>query len=182
MKRECHIVGDLLPLYLENMVSEESAALIEEHFRVCESCCKEYESLKKNVEAISKKNTVEDIRPFKKLMKKINRQTAMLSYGLIVLFIFFGFSLTADADMMYNSLIMPVVGIFGYIVFRKSAFLKMPVLLLVVDSLAWTLGMSEMPFSEVLFWTVIYYCVSVVGTLSAMLLHYAFRKENKDEE
>lgn len=182
MKRECHIVGDLLPLYLENMVSEGSAAFIEDHFRDCESCRKEYENMKKNVESVSKEKAVEDVRPFKKLMKKINRQTSMLSYGLIVLFIFFGFSLTADADMMYNSLIMPLVGIFGYIVFRKSAFLKMPVLLLVVDSLAWVLGMSVMPFSEVLLWTLIYYFVSLMGTVSAMLLHYAFRKENEDEK
>ena len=182
MKLECHIVGDLLPLYLENMVSEESAVWIEEHLKDCEPCRREYENMKKSMETAPKEKPAEDIRPFKKLMKKINRQTSMLSYGLIVLFIFFGFSLTADADMMYNSLIMPLVGIFGYIVFRKSAFLKMPVLLLVVDSLAWLLGMSEMPFSEVLLWTLIYYCISLAGTLSAMLLHYAFRKENQDEK
>ena len=31
MKKECSIVRDVLPLYFENMVSEETAAFVKEH-------------------------------------------------------------------------------------------------------------------------------------------------------
>ena len=38
MKKECQIVGDLLPLFAENMVSEASREFIEGHIKNCEAC------------------------------------------------------------------------------------------------------------------------------------------------
>lgn len=46
MKNECSIIRDLLPLYAENMVSDHTAAFVEEHLKGCESCRKEYERTK----------------------------------------------------------------------------------------------------------------------------------------
>ncbi len=46
MKNECNIVRDLLPLYAENMVSDDTAAFVEEHFKECDACKKEYEKIK----------------------------------------------------------------------------------------------------------------------------------------
>ena len=34
----CNVIHDLLPLYVENLVSDESRQLIEEHIAVCEEC------------------------------------------------------------------------------------------------------------------------------------------------
>lgn len=34
----CNVIRDLLPLYVENLVSDESRQLIEEHIAVCEEC------------------------------------------------------------------------------------------------------------------------------------------------
>ena len=39
MKNECSIVRDLLPLYAEGMLSEDSAAFVKEHLDTCEECC-----------------------------------------------------------------------------------------------------------------------------------------------
>lgn len=183
MKRECHMVEDLLPLYLEDMLSQESAAFVEEHLRKCEACRLEYENMKKEGTFVQKQENEAgmDIRPFRSLMKKINRQTSMLSYGLIILFVFFGFSLTEGADVMYNSLIMPIVGVFGYIAFRRSALIKMPILLLVIDLAAYALGMVEMDFGSVFFWTLLYGGFVLAGIAIAWLLHFAFGKENEDE-
>lgn len=181
MKQKCHIVEDLLPLYLENMVSSESAEMIETHLRDCDDCRREYEMMKQSVGAAPKQEK-EDIRPFRRLMGKINRQTAMLSYGIIILFIFFGFSLTDGADMMYNSLIMPLVGVFGYIVFRKSAIWKMPILLLVIDLAAWVLGMEAFAFAEVLMWSLLYYGFVLAGILVAWMCHFAFEKRGEQKK
>lgn len=41
----CNVIKDLLPLYVENMVSPESKELVDEHLCGCESCKKELESL-----------------------------------------------------------------------------------------------------------------------------------------
>ena len=38
MKNECSLVRDMLPLYLENMVSEETRAFIKEHLETCPEC------------------------------------------------------------------------------------------------------------------------------------------------
>lgn len=45
MKRECSLIRDLLPLYVEQMVSEESKKIIEEHLAQCPSCKKVYEEM-----------------------------------------------------------------------------------------------------------------------------------------
>lgn len=35
MRNDCSIVRDILPLYIENMVSEETKAFVEEHLASC---------------------------------------------------------------------------------------------------------------------------------------------------
>lgn len=46
MKNECSLVRDMLPLYLENMVSEETAAFVKEHLEGCPECAAELEAVK----------------------------------------------------------------------------------------------------------------------------------------
>ena len=46
MKKECSIVRDVLPLYFENMVSEETAEFVKEHCETCQDCASEFEHLK----------------------------------------------------------------------------------------------------------------------------------------
>ncbi len=46
MRNECNIIRDLLPLYVEKMVSSDTVAFIEEHLKDCEACRKEYEGIK----------------------------------------------------------------------------------------------------------------------------------------
>ena len=38
MKTECSIVRDLLPLYVEDMVSAETAQYMREHLQTCAEC------------------------------------------------------------------------------------------------------------------------------------------------
>ena len=44
--KECAIVKDLLPLYIEDMVSEETKLFINEHLKECEDCRTELDILK----------------------------------------------------------------------------------------------------------------------------------------
>ena len=45
MKNECNIVRDLLPLYIENMTSHESAQFVEAHLSKCPECNELYTSM-----------------------------------------------------------------------------------------------------------------------------------------
>ena len=175
MKLDCCVVRDLLPLYVENMVSDQTAQLIKEHLAECPECQSEYESFKDtgrlNVLEMPVEVPQENVKPFQKIMRKLNRQLHGLAYGLIIFFILWGFSLTGGQDLMYNSVIMPIVGLFGYYVFRWKALYKLPLLLLVINLLF---------YSSVFPWTAIYSIFVVVGVLIAFLLHFAFRKEPKE--
>ena len=50
MNNICSIVRDILPLYLENMVSEDTASFIKEHLEQCPDCCAEFESMKGGIQ------------------------------------------------------------------------------------------------------------------------------------
>lgn len=43
---ECNVVKDLIPLYIDNCCSGESAAIVKEHLAVCSQCKELYESMK----------------------------------------------------------------------------------------------------------------------------------------
>lgn len=47
MKISCDIIRDLLPLYAEDMVSEDSKKLVDDHLCGCDGCVKELAALKK---------------------------------------------------------------------------------------------------------------------------------------
>ena len=46
MNHMCCIIRDMLPLYLDGMLSEDSVAFVEEHLQGCEPCREELEKLK----------------------------------------------------------------------------------------------------------------------------------------
>ena len=182
MKNKCKIVSDLLPLYSENLVCEETEEFVKNHLSECDVCKKEFESLQNGddlKEAFKEETTkpVEDIKPFKKIMKKMNLQVHSISYLLIIFFIFFGFLSMNSANVFYNSLIMPIVGAFGYIIFRFRAFYKLPVLLLVINFLAYFLKLADVEFVDIFFWTAIFTVFVFVGIIISFLIHFAFRKE-----
>ena len=184
MNRDCSVVRDLLPLYVENMVSDQTAEYIKQHLDACTECQKEYADYQNGdklaVPDVLPKPMEEAVTPFRKTMRKLNQQMYGLSYGLIIFFILWGFSLTGGQDLMYNSVIMPVVGVFGYYVFRWKALYKMPILLLLINCIAYHLHFAEIDFISVFPWTAIYSIFVIVGVLIAFLLHFAFRKEHEE--
>lgn len=68
MKITCDIIKDLLPLYAEDMVSQDSKKLVDDHLCGCDGCAKELAELKKaprvplEVEATSLKRVGDTIR------------------------------------------------------------------------------------------------------------------------
>ena len=50
-KRECKLVQDLLPNYIEKVTSEETNQYIEEHLQNCTDCEKVYTSMTEEIKA-----------------------------------------------------------------------------------------------------------------------------------
>ncbi len=46
MKIPCSVVRDLLPLYAEEMIEEETRALVDEHLEECSECSTRLEEIK----------------------------------------------------------------------------------------------------------------------------------------
>ena len=181
MKTECSVVRDLLPLYVEDMVSEETAQFVLDHLNVCADCKAEYGALMSdspltNIEKKSDINT-EQAKSFKTTMRRMNRQFYSLAYAALIFLIFLGFGWTGGENLMYNSLIMPIVGIFGYYVFRWKAIYKVPILLLIIDTFVCLFKLVDLDLYSAFLWTVIYSIFVFVGIAIAFLLHFAFRKE-----
>ena len=181
MKTECSVVRDLLPLYVEDMVSPETVQYIETHLTECNECKMELDGLKsgERLTLIEKKQALNktDPKPFKMVMKRINRQFYSLVYATLIFLIFLGFGWTGGENLMYNSLIMPIVGVFGYYVFRWKAVYKVPILLLIIDTFVWLFNLVDLNIYSALLWTMIYSIFVFMGIIIAFLLHFAFRKE-----
>lgn len=99
MKRECSLIRDLLPLYVERMVSEESKKIIEEHLAQCPSCKKVYEEMTERElgrhPEIGENDESEAVESFRRFVKKEKRKgrvkiavSAMLSFGLAIFLAF----------------------------------------------------------------------------------------------
>lgn len=65
----CNIIKDLLPLYADDVVCDDTAELIKEHLEHCENCRKKYESIKSEV-SIPIDNSVQPLKKFKKAWKR----------------------------------------------------------------------------------------------------------------
>lgn len=79
----CSVVKDLLPLYIEKMLSEDTAAFVQEHLEHCSECRKEMECM--NTPMIPSPQT--DISPLINLKKKLFRkklQSIILSVALVL--------------------------------------------------------------------------------------------------
>lgn len=76
---ECKLVEDLLPLYAEELVSQESADFIREHCAGCDHCRK---LLRRSEEVIPMKT---DMPNYKKALKRDRTQSVLLGIGLTVL-------------------------------------------------------------------------------------------------
>lgn len=91
MKYECDIVKDLMPLYIDDLLSENSKKFVEDHINSCESCKNYYDKLSSEVKIpVSKEARFSDLRPIeylksnlsKKIIKKVLGTTLVI--GLLV--------------------------------------------------------------------------------------------------
>lgn len=86
MKNECNIVRDIIPLYLENIASEDSVSFVEEHIKGCEQCKFELEKMRESatIEESYKNDTDTDensmpLQVLRKTMKKKKILTIIFS-------------------------------------------------------------------------------------------------------
>ncbi|HCL03944.1 MAG TPA: hypothetical protein DHW61_16315 [Lachnoclostridium phytofermentans] len=70
MNKSCDIVRDLIPLYLDNVCSQESRRFVEEHVEHCESCKKELSENRIEFDSMTFKSDKEEVETMKKIAHK----------------------------------------------------------------------------------------------------------------
>jgi len=86
-KRDCNIVQDLLPNYIENLTSSESNKYIEEHLNNCEDCKSIFDNMKKEFTVNTNKIDKREVRYIKKFSNKLKILKMIL---LVILISFIG--------------------------------------------------------------------------------------------
>lgn len=167
-KIECEICMDLIPLVKDGIASEESYKAVEAHVKECETCRKLYGENQEPAQI-----TTDENHAWKQIQKKwTGFFLALLCVGIV-----FGVSLTNQAEMFYNSLIMPIAGGCGYLIFQKRAVYKVPILLLILYAAMNVLqslrGVESLDFYSMLMWVAIYSIFAILGVGIAGLFHYA---------
>ena len=113
MKLPCAVTRDLLPLYAENMVEQETKALIEEHLNECADCREKLSAMNAPPE-----KPVDTVRPLQNLKKQI-RKKRLYAAALAALAVFVGvytyfFRTTAIQLIPWQDGLIEVVGVKTY--------------------------------------------------------------------
>ena len=94
MKIPCSVVRDLLPLYAEEMIEEETRALVDEHLEECSECSQRLEEIRAAAAVPAENTAVDTAKPLLALKKTINKRrriTAAIAALCVFILLFSAF-------------------------------------------------------------------------------------------
>ena len=90
MKYECDIIKDLIPLYIDDVLSENSKIFVKDHIDSCESCRKYYEKLSSDVKIpVSRETRKYDLKPMEYLKASLSRKIIRRVLAVVLVIGFF---------------------------------------------------------------------------------------------
>ncbi|WP_026478718.1 zf-HC2 domain-containing protein [Alkaliphilus transvaalensis] len=102
MKATCNVIKDVLPLYLENMLSDDSCTMVEEHIEQCQEC-KNYLNEMRTFNEMPVDRNTSPLLKIKSTLRKKKIQTVIFSMMLsIILFVITIAFLTAPEYIPYS--------------------------------------------------------------------------------
>ncbi|MBR2381609.1 MAG: zf-HC2 domain-containing protein [Clostridia bacterium] len=185
MDKNCNIIKDLLPLYAENLLSPESEELVKKHLDECEECRAELEGIKSSVNVHTPCEKAEKMKAFMLAMKKYKKLIIAIIYGwvLFATMVITGFE---TLDLFLNVALMIPFGAIGYVLLGKSAFYKVP-LIIVGYSLMYFFLAGMIPLygktigiiTSILFYMLLFILPALLGIAAASSVHSIFKKRTK---
>lgn len=82
--RDCKIVQDLLPNYIENLTEEVTNEYIEEHLKTCSNCRKALENMNSEIE-VEEVHQEKEIQYLKNIRKRVKRTIALACTLIIII-------------------------------------------------------------------------------------------------
>lgn len=102
MKISCNMIRDILPLYVEDMASQDTRDIVEEHIASCENCKKRLEEMR-TLEELPIDTDIAPLRNIQNTLLREKLQTIILSVMVTLVFAVVTMAyLTAPAYISYN--------------------------------------------------------------------------------
>ncbi|NMH68148.1 zf-HC2 domain-containing protein [Bacillus sp. RO3] len=102
MKNSCNMIRDILPLYVEDMASQDTRDLVEEHVASCENCKKQLEEMR-TFEEPPVDTDIAPLRNIQHTLRKKKLQAIILSVMVTLVFAVVTIAyLTTPAYISYN--------------------------------------------------------------------------------
>ena len=83
MDKNCKVIKDLLPSYIDHVTSEETNKFIEEHLKECKECKKYFDEMNSEVEK-EKIKDIEMVKEIKKYKRKMFRLKFLISTIIVL--------------------------------------------------------------------------------------------------
>ncbi|MGL5694304.1 MAG: zf-HC2 domain-containing protein [Peptostreptococcaceae bacterium] len=108
-KVSCEVIKDLLPLYYDDICSDASKVIVNEHISQCSSCSEELRLIKESLDCIDSKSKEGDKEELLNISQKLksNRRKSIL-IGVIVSLVLF---IVADVGIRYFGFVKPTIPI-----------------------------------------------------------------------
>ena len=108
-KISCNIIRDILPLYLDGVVSDDTRQMVEEHLRTCDQCREEAVALKQDVVLPASKSVrLAETKVVKGLKRKLFRKKFLISAVSVIITIailagIYSYMVMTETCVPYNS-------------------------------------------------------------------------------
>lgn len=106
MKTNCKVIEDLLPLYIDEVCSDESKRLIEEHLEECDACSAKLNA-QKVVITVDKEKIEQNLKA-KDPFKKIRRIQSYTKVGAVL-----GALIGLVSSLVFGAFEQPILGNIG---------------------------------------------------------------------
>lgn len=110
MRKNCDVIRDLIPMYVENLTSENSNLFIKEHLHSCQDCTDFYRNMARDL-SNDELLDVDVDKNDRKLMKSIKRRINNMLFIAILSGIFIGLGLSLK---FFN---LALVGLVSFLLF-----------------------------------------------------------------
>ncbi len=169
--KNCEVIKDLLSLYVEDLVSDESRSFIEVHLQSCQECNLIYEKVKNDYEKTNNSETNE---------KDVERLVSQFAKYQNVLKLSFAFLLTLMA-VVFSKIPIPFISTFSLLVLVPiiSFFVYKriwPLLLVNITSVIIGIGVPSETISEAIFFGLLNVVILTISTI----IGYLFWKSKHD--
>lgn len=100
-KKDCKIIEDLLPNYIDGITNNETNKFIKEHLSKCQNCTEIYKNMTKDIEV--DKVDIKEIDYLKKIKRNFRLGTVLIVINILIVVLFINFFFSREQKILLFS-------------------------------------------------------------------------------